>query len=152
MLTIRPDDLTGSAVRALVAEHLAQMHATSPAESVHALAADALVGPGMRFFTAWDGAELLGMAALKELDPERAEIKSMRTSAAGRGRGTGRALLRHLVAEAAASGHRSLWLETGVEDLFLPARTLYGSEGFRPCPPFGDYVLDPHSVFMTRAL
>ncbi len=151
-LDIRVDDLSGEATRALVAHHLVGMRATSPACSVHALDLDGLRGPGVTFWSGWDGDELVVIGALQQLDDASGELKSMRVTDAARGTGAGRAILRHIVAEAEARGIRTLWLETGSADDFLPARRLYESEGFTACGPFADYVEDPFSVFMTRAL
>jgi len=152
MWRIRPDDLTGDAIRALVIEHLTHMRSLSPAESVHALDVAAMREPGVTMFTAWNDRTLGGMAALKRLDAHRGELKSMRTTSAARGRGVGRALLRHVVDIARAEGLASLSLETGSEDEFAAARALYASEGFIERGPFADYVDDPLSVFMTRSL
>lgn len=149
---IRADDLSGAPTRALVAFHLAGMLATSPAESVHALDVDGLKHPDVRFWSAWIGREIAGIAALTRLDAERGELKSMRVDDRFRGSGVGRMLLRHLIAEARAAGLGSLWLETGSAPEFVPAQRLYESEGFVQCPPFEPYVADPFSVFMTRSL
>ena len=149
---IELDDLTRTAVHALLREHLANMHELSPPESVHALDLDKLRRPDIRFWTAWEGGELMGCGALKALSADEGEIKSMRTPKAIRRRGAGRALLVHILAEARARGYRRLYLETGAGDAFLPALTLYESVGFTRCGPFGDYVEDPYSVFMTLAL
>jgi len=151
-LAFRVDDLTGDATRALVAHHLAGMHASSPACSVHALDVDGLRDPAVTFWSGWNGDELVVIGALKQLDEENGELKSMRVADAFLGTGAGRAVLRHIVAEAAARGIRTLWLETGAPDDFLPARRLYESEGFTTCGPFDDYTDDPFSVFMTRAV
>ncbi|MBC9731676.1 GNAT family N-acetyltransferase [Nocardioides marmotae] len=151
--TVAPDSPLRDDVVALLEEHLRDMHATSPAESVHALDPTALVRPGTSFWTARTAeGELLGCVALQELEPGHVELKSMRTATAARRRGVGAGLLDHVLAAAAAAGHRRVSLETGTEPYFLPARTLYRSRGFTECPPFGDYVLDPHSVFFTREL
>jgi putative acetyltransferase len=151
-MRIVPDDLTAPAVRDLIAEHLDEMYATSPAESVHALPLAALESPDVTVWSAWDGDEALGCGALKELDETHGEIKSMRTRAAARGRGVGAAILATILAEASARGYRRLSLETGSEEHFAPARRLYARHGFAECPPFADYVEDPNSVFMTREL
>lgn len=151
-LTIEVDDLARPEVHALLTDHLADMHATSPIESVHALDLDALRAPGVTFWTAWDGATLVGCAALKELAPDRGEIKSMRTADVARGRGIGARLLTFVLDEARLRGYRRLSLETGSQAFFAPARRLYARHGFLDCPPFGDYSLDPNSVFMTREL
>lgn len=151
-LLIRPDDLSGDATRRLIARHLRGMHDSSPPESIHALDVESLRDPTVSFWSAWVGEDLAGIGALKRLDAERSEIKSMRVDDRFRGQGIGRALLRHIIEEARARGVTSLWLETGSSKDFDPARRLYASEGFTKCRPFGHYVLDAHSTFMTRAL
>jgi len=151
-MKIRIDDLQHPAVQALIREHLQSMYAQSPPESVHALGIEQLRGPDVTFFTAWDGATLLGCGALQELDARHGEIKSMRTPEALRGRGTARALLHHIIDVARERGYERLSLETGSFDAFLPARTLYESVGFTYCGPFGKYREDPLSSFMTLTL
>ncbi len=94
----------------------------------------------------------MGVGALKELQPDHGEVKSMHTAEAMRGRGAGSAMLGHIVATARARGYGRLSLETGVMDYFRPARALYRRHGFTGCAPFGDYAPDPNSVFMTLAL
>lgn len=149
---IRPDDLSDTAIHALLDEHLRSMHAQSPAGSVHALDLARLRDPSISFWSAWDGNTLLGCAAMRELDGQHGEIKSMRTPAARRRQGAGKALLAYLIGEAQRRQYRRLSLETGAQDAFAPARTLYAQAGFVPCGPFGDYRLDPNSVFMMRTL
>lgn len=151
-LDIRPADLADARVIRLLEDHLADMFATSPAESVHALDVSGLSVPEVTFWTIGEGDDLLGCVALKELDPAHGELKSMRTDAAARGRGLGARLLEHVLAEANRRGYARLSLETGSEEFFRPARTLYAKYGFVECPPFADYVLDPNSVFMTLEL
>ena len=153
---MRVDDLSGQAIRALIARHLSGMHENSPPESVHAFDIDRLKDPAVTFWSAWVGEELAGCGALKRLDAahgeRRGEIKSMRVADGFLGKGVGRAVLEHIVAEAHKMGLASLWLETGSTDAFRPAIGLYGSAGFRRCGPFGGYGDDPFSVFMTRRL
>jgi putative acetyltransferase len=151
-MRIEVDDLRGPEIAALLREHLEHMHALSPPESVHALDLDALRGPGITFWSARQEAELLGCGALKELDPEHGEIKSMRTVRIHLRKGVAAALLKHILVEARRRSYRRVSLETGSMAAFAPARTLYERHGFRYCGPFGDYVADPHSVFMTREL
>lgn len=143
------DDLSRQPVRDLVARHLAGMHAQSPPESVHALAREGLKAPSIRFWSAWSGQTLAGMGALRRIDAENGEIKSMRVADAFLGQGVGRAILERLLAEARGMGLAALWLETGTVDGFIPARTLYESVGFTACGPFDSYGPDPFSVFMT---
>ncbi|SBS69879.1 GNAT family N-acetyltransferase [uncultured Microbacterium sp.] len=151
-LQIREDDLRGPATQALVALHLEGVHADSPEDSCHALDLGELRDPSITFLSAWEGDELAGIGALKDLGGGRGELKSMRVDDRFRGTGVGRAVLRRLIAVAREHGMSSLWLETGTMPSFTPARRLYESEGFVECPPFGDYRLDRHSMFMTRDL
>jgi len=149
---IEVDDLSREAVHALLAEHLADMHATSPPDSVHALDLTGLAHPAVTVWTLWDQGLVLGCAALKELCSTEGEIKSMRTSSTARGRGVGTRLLSHVLDDARRRGYTRLNLETGVQDFFAPARRLYRRHGFVPCPPFGAYQADPNSTYLTRAL
>jgi putative acetyltransferase len=151
-LVFRVDDLSGEPTRELVARHLVGMHASSPAESVFALDVDGLTSPAVTFFSGWRGDHLVAIGALKSLDEENGELKSMRVADTHLGTGAGRAMLRHLIGEARARGMRTLWLETGSTDDFQPALRLYASEGFTECGPFGDYPENPFSVFMTLTL
>jgi putative acetyltransferase len=158
MIHIERDDPARGDVHQLLSEHFADMFATSPAESVHALGPSALSEPSITFWTARENGELLGCGALKLLDspdaPTRAisaqygEIKSMRTTAGARGRGVATLMLKHIVDEARRRDYERICLETGTEEYFAPARRLYVSNGFTECPPFADYTLDPNSVFM----
>jgi putative acetyltransferase len=151
-LDFRLDDLSGEPTRRLIARHLAGMRATSPPESVHALDIDGLRGPDVSVWTVWVQEEIAGCGALKQLDAQRGEIKSMRVADAFLRRGVGRAILKHLIGKARTRGMKSLWLETGSADSFTPALRLYESAGFTRCGPFNGYVDDPFSVFMTRSL
>jgi putative acetyltransferase len=151
-LRIVVDDLQGPEIIALLQEHLAEMHRVSPPESVHALDLPGLRKPEITFWTVWLGAELAGCGALKELGPDHGEIKSMRTAHQHKRKGVAACMLRHILEEAARRGYRRLSLETGSLPHFAPARSLYAAFGFRGCGPFGDYVDDPNSVFMTKVL
>jgi putative acetyltransferase len=151
-MKIELDDLTRPQIHALLNEHLQNMYAVSPPESVHALDLDRLRQPEITFWTAWEGPELIGCGALKELEPQHGEIKSMRTPEVLRRRGAGRALLNHIIEVARSRGYRRLSLETGSQEAFKPAQMLYASAGFGICGPFGDYREDPNSVFMTLRL
>ena len=168
-MNIEIDDLSRPAIHALLNEHLQSMRELSPPESVHALDLGKLRQPGITFWSAWEGPLLLGCGALKELDPgenrqphgtpgydtrgeRHGEIKSMRTPAAMRRRGAGRAILAHIIDVARARSFAHLSLETGSMQAFKPAHTLYQSFGFTFCGPFGDYAEDPNSVFMTLRL
>lgn len=151
-MRIEVDDLSRPAVLALLEEHLTDMYAITPSGSVHALDVAGLKGPTVTFWTAWEGDALLGCGALKQLDADHGEIKSMRTPKARRRTGAARAVLEHMIAAARERGYRRLSLETGATEPFVPAQRLYESFGFTRCDPFGDYRDDPHSVFMTLDL
>jgi putative acetyltransferase len=150
--TIAPDNPRAGDVRALLDLHLAFANEHSPPEDVHALDLDGLLAPDISFFSCRTKGELLGIGALKMLDARHAELKSMHTVAAARGRGIARAMVDHLLGVARARGVERVSLETGTMDAFAPARSLYTQAGFEPCEPFGDYWVSPYSVCMTRLL
>ena len=158
-LVIRLDDLSDPRIAAFMQEHLRDMRATSPPESVHALDMDQLRRPDIRFWTAWlpDDTEpapgrLVGTGALKHLSDEHAELKSMRSAEGLRGLGVGRAILEHVLGQAVDLGYQRVSLETGSQPFFEPAHQLYRRYGFADCDPFGSYGPDPNSRFMTREL
>ncbi|GAA1506843.1 GNAT family N-acetyltransferase [Sphaerisporangium rubeum] len=146
------DDLSGPRIAGFLTEHLEEMRSLSPPESVHALDLDDLRRPEVTFWSVLDGPTLVGCGALMRIDAEHAEIKSMRTTAARKRGGVASLLLDHILTEARRMGLTRLSLETGSAEHFRPARRLYEKYGFEYCGPFGDYRLDPHSVYMTRLL
>lgn len=139
-------------VAALLARHHTLMRALSPEESCHVLSQDELQRDGCWIFACRDGGDVLGVGALKALDATHAELKSMHTAEAARGRGVGRAILSAILDAARATGLQRISLETGSAEMFAPARAFYAANGFLSCPPFGGYRKDPLSVFMTRGL
>ena len=151
-MNIRTDNATHAAVLALLDEHLRDMYAASPPESVHALDLTELRAPDVTFWTAWDGEELLGCGALKALDAKHGEIKTMRTSRKHLRKGVAAAILEHIINVARERGYERLSLETGSGGPFDAALRFYEKHGFEYCEPFADYVPDPFSRFMTRSL
>lgn len=151
-MEIRRADLDDPRLAVFLRSHLDDLAPTAPAESRHALDLAALRAPTVRVWVAVDGADLVGTGALAALEPAHEELKSMRTDPRCRGRGIGRRLLEHLVDDARRRGVRRVSLETGSMAFFAPARSLYAAAGFTTCAPFGAYVADPNSVFMTRLL
>lgn len=151
-MDIRSDDLSGPEVQALLAAHVTDMYRISPPGSVHVLDLDGLRQPEVAFWSAWIDGQLAGCGALKELDATHCELKSMRTAPTFRGQGVAKAMLTHLLAEAAARGYARVSLETGSQPFFAPAWALYRSAGFTECPPFDHYWDDPNSVFMSKVL
>lgn len=152
MFSIIRDPLNSQSIQELLAEHLADMYATSPPESVHALDLARLKAADITFWSAWQEEQLLGCIALKRHNATMAEIKSMRTAKTARGRGVAKALLQHLEQFCLAEKISILYLETGVEPYFSAARQLYKSQGYQQCGPFADYQPDPLSVFMCKTL
>jgi len=151
-VVIAEDDPRRPDVTALLERHLAFAHDVTPEGHVHALDVERLVDPSVTFFSARRDDELLGVGALRELDPVHGEVKSMHTTPAARRQGVGRAMVEHLLEVARARAYERVSLETGTYEAFAPARALYAAIGFVPCPPFGDYTSNPHSVCMTLAL
>ena len=146
------DDLSGSDIAGFLDEHVQQMRSITPPESVHALDLDELRRPGVTFWSIMDNDTVVGCGALKKLDADHAELKSMRTAPLRKRSGIASRLLEHIIAEAEAMGFTRLSLETGSAEFFRPARRLYEKFGFIRCEPFGDYRPDPASTFMTKTL
>src|SRR5437773_6759661 len=132
-MEIKRDDLTGSAIQELLRQHLANMAEHSPPESVHALPLEELRKPHITVWSLWEGAELLGCGALKELDTQNGEIKSMRTATAHRRKGVAAKLLAHILDEARRRKYTRVSLETGSMAAFAPAHRLYAKFGFKRC-------------------
>lgn len=152
MVTIEKLNRPTEAFVALVDTHTAFCDGTAPAESCHRLPVDALFVPEVTVWAAYDAGEMVGMGALKSLRPTEGEVKSMHTRAAARGKGVAKSMLSAILAEAKAQGMDRISLETGAHDDFTAARAMYARAGFAECPPFGGYVADPHSIFMTLTL
>jgi putative acetyltransferase len=147
-LAIREDDLSGEATRVLLALHLSGMQASSPPGHVFALDLSGLKAPGVTVWTAWEGEDIAGIAALKELGAGAAEIKSMRTHPDYLRKGVAAALLDRIVVEARQRRLRRLSLETGSGDAFEPALALYRSRGFSDGEAFGDYIRSDFNQFL----
>lgn len=151
-MQIKIDDLTHPKVAELLQEHLDDMYATSPAESVHALDLDKLRQADISFWTAWQQQDLLGCGALKILSMQHAEIKSMRTARQHLRKGVATQMLEHIIQQAKTRDLKRISLETGSQPFFQPAIALYKSYNFEFCEPFADYKVDPNSKFMTLVL
>ncbi len=146
------DDLTHTKVIALLQEHMDDMLATSPPESVHALDIAKLQNSNVVFWSMWDGSELAGCGAYVPIDNTHAEVKSMRTSAGYKNKGVASRMLKHIMNDAKANGFTKVSLETGSQVYFKPAVQLYLKHGFEFTTPFADYTDDPNSRFLTRPL
>lgn len=151
-MEIRIDDLRGREIAALLEGHLDHMRTLSPPDTVNALDLASLRVPKVTFWTVWDGTDLLGCGALKELDPTFAEIKSMCTAPEHRGKGVGERMVRHILDVARKRGYQHISLETGTHADFQSAHRLYQRFGFDYCEAFADYSITPHNVCMTLEL
>lgn len=150
--TIAPESILKSDIRELVHEHFEEMIAMSAPEVSGALHVVGFDDPSVTLFGLREDGKLLGCGALKDLEDGTAEIKTMRTVESARGRGIGGLMLEFLVEEAGRRRNSRVYLETGSENFFIPARSLYRAKGFVECGPFANYKIDPHSVFMFRDL
>jgi putative acetyltransferase len=139
-------------VQGLLARHFTTARAQTAPGSAHALDLSGLRSTDIEFWSAWEGDHVIGVGALKRLSASHGEIKSMHTAEAHRRKGVASALLRHIITKAHHVGLSRLSLETGSWAYFDPARKLYRRHGFVECPPFGAYVPDANSVFMTLEL
>lgn len=146
------DDPSAPDVRDLLGTHLAFTASLSPPENVFALDSVGLRDPDVTFFSYRRGGDLLAIGALRHLDDEHCEVKSMHTAALARRTGVGRAMLTHLIDVARHRGYQRVSLETGSMAGFAPARALYASAGFTECGAFGGYSPSPYSTFMSLAL
>ena len=144
--------LDDSRVQALLSFHFNSLRAESPPGSCHVLDLTGLRSPDVRFWSAWEEGNVIAIGALKRLSDSHGEVKSMHTAQSHRGQGVGSAMLRHIVTSAREMKLSRLSLETGSWSYFNAAREMYKRHGFIECPPFGSYVLDPNSVFMTLEL
>ncbi|WP_299744528.1 GNAT family N-acetyltransferase [uncultured Tateyamaria sp.] len=152
MIAIDLDTPANADVQALLLRHFELMRASSPEESCHVMEPGTLLERDVALFAAREGGIVMGVGAMAIIEPGHGELKSMHTAAEARGRGVARAVLKALLDHARGIDLTRVSLETGSADMFAPARALYAAHGFTDCPPFGDYVVDPLSVFMTRQL
>ena len=148
MIRIVADDLSGSAIAALLRYHLEQMHLNSPPGSVFAFDIDRLRATDVSFWSAWVGDDLAGCGALKDWGDATGKIKSMRTAPKYLRQGVAAALLEHVVGQARARPYRRLSLETGSGPAFDPALALYRRHGFVDGPVFGDYERTDFNRFL----
>lgn len=150
--TFAVEDPRSADVRELLVRHHAFMREHSPPEDIHALDVDGLLDPAVTFFSLRRAGALLAVGAIKRLDDEHAELKSMHTVEGLRGQGVGRAMVERLLDVARERGFGHVSIETGTQPAFAPAHALYTAAGFTECAPFGDYRPSAASRFMTRAL
>ena len=149
MLKSIEGNFDNSAVHELLIKHFIELRSASPEGSAHVLDIDGLKDPSIKFWSMWEEDNLVGSGALKFLDKEHGEFKSIRVSDKLRGKGNGKKVINHLINEAKKLNIKKLSLETGAGNFFLSARKLFINCGFKACEPFSHYKYDINSVYMT---
>jgi len=139
-------------VHKLLIKHFIELRSVSPEGSTHVLDIDGLKDPSIKFWSLWEKNDLMGSGALKFLDKEHGEFKSIRVSDKFRGNGNGLKVINHLISEAKKLNIVKLSLETGSGDFFLTARKLFVKCGFKACKPFSHYKNDINSTYMTMLI
>jgi putative acetyltransferase len=139
-------------VHELLIKHFIELRSVSPEGSAHVLDIAGLKDPSIKFWSLWEESDLMGSGALKFLDKEHGEFKSIRVSDNFRGKGNGSKVITHLINEAKKLNIKRLSLETGAGDFFLTARKLFNKCGFEPCEPFSHYKKDINSIYMTMLI
>ena len=139
-------------VNELLIKHFIELRSVSPEGSAHVLDIAGLKDPTIKFWSLWEENNLVGSGALKFLDKEHGEFKSIRVSDKFRDKGNGTKVINHLINEAKKLNIKRLSLETGAGDFFLTARNLFNKCGFKPCEPFSHYKNDINSVYMTMLI
>lgn len=152
MMRVVEGGLDDAQVIAMLRFHFDTNIAVTPAGSAHVFDVSRLKAPDVSFWSAWNDETLMGTGALKRMDADNGEVKSMHTLTTSRRSGVGQAILLHIIDAARGMGLKTLWLETGSFDFFAPARALYAKHGFTECGPFVEYKPDANSTFMMREI
>ena len=139
-------------VNELLIKHFVELRAASPEGSTHVLDIAGLQVPSIKFWSLWENEHLMGCGALKFLEKNHGEFKSIRVADEFRKKGIGERIIEHLIEEAKKLEISKLSIETGAGEFFLPARNLFSKFGFKLCPPFAHYKEDPHSCYYTLNL
>ena len=139
-------------VHELLKNHFIELRSVSPEDSCHVLDIAGLKDPTIKFWSLWENKQLMGCGALKFLDKEHGEFKSIRIEDNFRGQGKGIKVINHLIKEAEQLEIKRLSIETGAGEFFAPARKLFDNCGFKPCKPFAYYKEDINSLYLTKFL
>ena len=139
-------------VHEFLIKHFIELKSVSPEGSAHVLDIAGLKDPSIKFWSLWEESDLMGSGALKFLDKEHGEFKSIRVNDKFKGKGNGLKVIDYLINEAKKLNIKRLSLETGAGDFFLSARKLFEKSGFEPCKPFSHYKDDVNSVYMTMLI
>ncbi len=141
-----------SEVNELLNKHFIELRSVSPEGSTHVLDIDGLKDKSIKFWSLWDNNQLIGCGALKFLEKNHGEFKSIRVADKFRRSGIGEKIIKHLIEEAKKLEISKLSIETGAGDFFIPARKLFSKFGFKKCMPFAHYKEDPNSCYYTLDL
>ena len=152
MLKSIEGNFDNSEVHKFLLKHFIELRSVSPKGSVHVLDIAGLKDPSIKFWSLWEGNDLIGSGALKFLDKEHGEFKSIRVNDKFRGQGNGSKVINHLINQAKKLNVKRLSLETGAGEFFLTARKLFNKCGFEACEPFSHYKNDINSVYMTMLI
>ena len=139
-------------VNELLTKHFVELRAASPEGSAHVLDIPGLKVPSIKFWSLWDEEKLIGCGALKFLEKEHGEFKSIRIHDDFRNQGHGTNVINHLISEAKKLNIKRLSIETGASDFFIPARKLFKKCNFEPCKPFAHYIEDINSIYLTQLI
>ena len=139
-------------VNKLLIKHFVELRAASPKGSAHVLDIPGLQVSSIKFWSLWENEKLFGCGALKFLDKEHGEFKSIRIDDKFRNKGNGIKVIEHLIYEAKKLSIKKISIETGAGKFFEPARKLFKRCDFKPCKPFAHYKEDVNSIYLTRHL
>ena len=141
-----------SEVNDLLKKHFIELRSVSPAGSTHVLDIDGLKVPSIKFWSLWENNKLIGCGALKFLEKNHGEFKSIRVHDDFRGKDYGIKVVNHLIMEAKKLDIKRLSIETGAGKFFEPARRLFNRCKFEPCEPFAHYKEDKNSIYLTKLI
>ena len=139
-------------VNELLNKHFIELRSVSPAGSTHVLDIAGLKDQSIKFWSLWENNKLIGCGALKFLEKNHGEFKSIRVADEYRKAGVGEKIIYHLIEESKKLEISKLSIETGAGEFFLPARKLFAKFGFKPCIPFAHYKEDANSCYFTKNL
>ena len=139
-------------VNELLTKHFIELRAASPEGSAHVLDITGLKDPSIKFWSLWEDQKLMGCGALKFLDKNHGEFKSIRVHDNFRNKGNGIKVINHLIKEAEKLHIKRLSIETGAGKFFEPARKLFNKCNFEPCVPFAHYKEDKNSIYLTKVI
>ena len=139
-------------VNKLLIKHFIELKAASPEGSAHVLDIPGLKTSSIKFWSLWENDKLLGCGALKFLDENHGEFKSIRVHEKFRNKGNGMKIINHLIDEALKLKIKRLSIETGAGKFFEPARKLFKNCDFKPCKPFAHYKDDKNTIYLTKLI